>query len=186
MQTRRSPLATTLQKCLFASASSPKLGASSTRSWPGPCARTTLLLLRIHVFNSPGSPVSNTRMKTPLSSSAKRFRPTCESPLRSTPGDACSSPPSSPQAADVSTTPLDWLARRARRVSASVDPPLWTGIYAQPFETLEQQLGRQRYMSAYGEGAGHVVRRRNRTPTERSRVTPSTATDLRTQTELSP
>ena len=27
------------------------------------------------------------------------------------------------------------------------------GIYARPFETLEQQLGRQRYVSAYSEGA---------------------------------
>lgn len=32
-------------------------------------------------------------------------------------------------------------------------PPSLEGIYARSFETLEQQLGRQRYMSAYGAGA---------------------------------
>ena len=52
-------------------------------------------------------------------------------------------------------------------------PPALDGIYARPFETLEQQLGRQRYMSAYGEGAAMSFEDAcNRAPAERSRVTP--------------
>ncbi len=52
---------------------------------------------------------------------------------------------------------LDDAARLVGAASATRErlgrPPSLTGIYAQPFETLEQQLGRQRYMSAYSEGA---------------------------------
>ena len=52
---------------------------------------------------------------------------------------------------------LDDAARLVGAASATRErldrPPLLDGLYARPFETLEQQLGRQRYMSAHGEGA---------------------------------
>ena len=52
---------------------------------------------------------------------------------------------------------LDDAARLVGAANATRErldrPRFLDGIYAQPFETLEQQMGRQRYMSAYGEGA---------------------------------
>ena len=52
---------------------------------------------------------------------------------------------------------LDDAARLVGAASATRErfgrPPFLDGIYAHPFETLEQQLGRQRYMTAHGEGA---------------------------------
>ena len=52
---------------------------------------------------------------------------------------------------------LDDAARLIGAASATRErfgqPPLLAGIYAEPFETLENSWGQQRYMRAYGEGA---------------------------------